>query len=79
LDDRDRIPLDRFGLNEEQVYFNRAILILLNKPKYVQFLDEKKRKPLLVTGNNEICRINWPFLKKSIITAREIFEYAKNT
>jgi hypothetical protein len=52
LEKRDAIPLVRFGLKEEKVYFNHAILTLLGSPKYVQFIYDNDRKLLLVAGNN---------------------------
>ena len=45
-------PLVRFGLKEEKIYFNHAILTALGKPKYVQFIYDEERKLLLVSGNN---------------------------
>jgi hypothetical protein len=53
MEKRDGLPLVRFGLKEEKVYFNHAILTLLKSPRYVQFLYEENRKILLVSGNND--------------------------
>ncbi len=50
---RDAVPIARFGLREGVVYFNHAILVMLDAPKYVQFLYEDKRKLLLLSGNND--------------------------
>lgn len=53
MDKREALPIVRFGLKEEIVYFNYAILSALGEPKYVQFLYEDRRKLLLITGNNK--------------------------
>ncbi|MDL2287383.1 hypothetical protein LJB90_02315 [Eubacteriales bacterium OttesenSCG-928-G02] len=53
MEKREGLPLVRFGLKEEKIYFNYAILAALDKPKYVQFLYEDKKKLLLIAGNNK--------------------------
>ena len=68
MDNRDVIPLVRFGLKEEKVYFNHAILILLGKPKYVQFIYDETRKLLLVAGNNE----KHPY---SLAVPKKVYQY----
>jgi len=68
LEKRDVIPLVRFGLKEEKVYFNHAVLTLLKNPKYVQFIYDDKRKLLLVAGNN----VKHPF---SLTVPKKVYQY----
>ena len=68
MEKSDSIPLVRFGLKEYKVYFNHAILTLLGKPKYVQFLYEENRKLLLVSGNNEK-------LPYSLAVPKKVYQY----
>ena len=68
MDKRDVMPLVRFGLKEEKVYFNHAILTLLENPKYVQFIYDENRKLLLVAGNN----VKHPY---SLTVPKKVYEY----
>ena len=68
LEKRENIPLVRFGLKEERVYFNHATLTVLGNPKYVQFLYVEDRKLLLVAGNNEK-------LPSSLTVPHEVYQY----
>jgi hypothetical protein len=67
MERHDGIPLVRFGLKEEKVYFNHAVLTLLGNPLYVQFLYESGRKLLLVSGNDK----NLPF---SLTVPRKVYQ-----
>ena len=68
LEKRESMPIVRFGLKEEKIYFNHAVLTSLDSPKYVQFLYDKERKLLLVAGNNEK-------LPDSLAVPKKVYQY----
>ena len=46
-------PAIRFAIKEYRVYINWAVLIILNKPAYLQFLFNDEHKLLAVSGSIE--------------------------